>query len=328
MRRPNVLITGFEPFGNSNYNISEDITKKIQNLEIGHINLVTKILTVDEDGSKFVSELIKKENFDCIIHLGFSDKAKEINIESRAKNLLSMEIEDNSGRKIIGSKIIENSADEIFSTAEINKLLNIKFTDYKISNDAGNFICNETYYYTLESIFSNKILDRFGRVLPCIFIHLPSRNIIQISEQIKLILELINNLTSMKIINVVAGVIRNKENKILVAKRDQYQPHPGKWEFPGGKLKFNESIEDGLKREILEELNLTINIISECGEITHLYEEYFMNLKLMNVKINQYSENIKLNVHEDAKWVKENELNNFDWLEANLKLVEIIQNQS
>ena len=53
-----------------------------------------------------------------------------------------------------------------------------------------------------------------------------------------------------------------------------------------------------------------------------------MNLKLMNVKINQYSENIKLNVHEDAKWVKENELNNFDWLEANLKLVEIIQNQS
>ncbi len=49
MRQPNILITGFEPFGNSNYNISEDITKKIQNLEIGHYNLVTKILTVYED---------------------------------------------------------------------------------------------------------------------------------------------------------------------------------------------------------------------------------------------------------------------------------------
>tara|TARA_Y100001980_G_C14556128_1_gene346539 strand:- start:6073 stop:7056 length:984 start_codon:yes stop_codon:yes gene_type:complete len=327
MRPANVLLTGFEPFDNSNYNISEEVTKLITDFDFKEFFLTSKILTVDNNGALFVSKLIKKERFDCIIHLGYSSKATKINLESRAKNLISMRIKDNSGRKILNSKVILNSKPEYFSTINLPQLLDARSLECVISNDAGEFICNEAYYYTLNTIYTNKILDRFGRLLPCIFIHLPSQKFIPIENQIKTILELVKAVVNRKILTVVAALIRNENNKVLIAKRNQFQPHPGKWEFPGGKLNVNESYEEGLKREIFEELNLEIDITTVCGDITHLYEDYFIKLKLMNAKINNYS-NIKLNVHDEIEWVHEHQLSEYDWLEANLKLIDIIQNQS
>ena len=48
----------------------------------------------------------------------------------------------------------------------------------------------------------------------------------------------------------------------------------------------------------------------------------------MNAIIREDSGTMKLNVHEEIMWVKEEDLLVFDWLEANKKLVKIIQNHS
>ena len=55
-------------------------------------------------------------------------------------------------------------------------------------------------------------------------------------------------------INVVAALI-TKNNKVLIAKRSNVL---GKWEFPGGKVKENETPEEAIEREILEEFELKI----------------------------------------------------------------------
>ena len=61
----------------------------------------------------------------------------------------------------------------------------------------------------------------------------------------------------MNIINVVAGVI-TKENLFFIAQRNRKKHLGLKWEFPGGKVYKNEKNEDALKREIKEELSITI----------------------------------------------------------------------
>jgi len=328
MRKARVLLTGFEPFDGALFNISEKLVYEIKKIDLGNIELDSKILSVDESGTKYVSGEIMNKQYDCILQLGFSKKAKKINLESKAENKINMNIKDNSGRMIRNESIIDYETTHLRTTTPLEGLSENIPEDILISEDAGTFVCNETYYRTLNTIYESNLLDRFGRVLPCIFIHLPSEDYVPISKQIEFILSVIEHINNKKIIDVVAAIIHNQYREILVAKRDSNQPHPGKWEFPGGKLNSHETEEEGLKREIFEELNLNIDITSTCGEITHCYEEHFVKLKAMNAKITPTSPPLELIVHDEVLWISIEKLSTLDWLEANFKLVNILQNQS
>ena len=66
-------------------------------------------------------------------------------------------------------------------------------------------------------------------------------------------------------INVAAAVIVNKDGKILVTQRSKNDNLSLKWEFPGGKIEDGETAEECLKREIMEELNLEIEVLGYLG---------------------------------------------------------------
>ncbi len=70
---------------------------------------------------------------------------------------------------------------------------------------------------------------------------------------------LYSNLASENYINVTAAIIR-RGKEVLITKRGQDQPYPGRWEFPGGKIEPGEKAEDCLVREILEELGVKIQV--------------------------------------------------------------------
>lgn len=59
----------------------------------------------------------------------------------------------------------------------------------------------------------------------------------------------------------VAGVVVNRENQFLVVQRRDN----GKWEPPGGVLELDESFEQGVCREVLEETGVHINVESLTG---------------------------------------------------------------
>ncbi|MEZ5946467.1 MAG: 8-oxo-dGTP diphosphatase MutT [Hyphomonas sp.] len=58
---------------------------------------------------------------------------------------------------------------------------------------------------------------------------------------------------------VVAAALYNEKGEILLAQRPEGKQLAGLWEFPGGKVEPGETPEAALKRELLEELGVTVN---------------------------------------------------------------------
>lgn len=126
-----------------------------------------------------------------------------------------------------------------------------------------------------------------------------------------------------KIVEVVAAVIV-KDNMILATQRG-YGDYKGKWEFPGGKLKDNESKIDALKREIKEELNANINVDKYLTTIEYDYDTFHLTMHTYLCTLNNDIEfvyhNEKELEHDNMVWLEKSDLDKLDWLEADKYLI-------
>lgn len=126
-------------------------------------------------------------------------------------------------------------------------------------------------------------------------------------------------------IDVVAGVIINNENKIFIAERNLKKSQGGLWEFPGGKIELGETREQAIERELKEELDITVKAEKYLGEKEFNYPNKDINLIAIKCKI--ISGTINLEEHEDAKWVNKDELKNFDFAPADMFIVNMINSK-
>jgi 8-oxo-dGTP diphosphatase len=62
------------------------------------------------------------------------------------------------------------------------------------------------------------------------------------------------------LIHVVAGILRDEDGRVLLARRPEGKQHAGFWEFPGGKVEAGESAEAALARELHEELGIRVKV--------------------------------------------------------------------
>lgn len=126
----------------------------------------------------------------------------------------------------------------------------------------------------------------------------------------------------MKIIEVVAAVIKH-EDKIFITRRG-YGEFVDMWEFPGGKMEEGESREEALAREIEEELELSINIDKYLTTVDYDYPNFHLTMHCFLSEVS--GGQLKLNAHNDAKWIGLDELDKPNWVPADVLVVEAIKN--
>ncbi|MCG6190122.1 (deoxy)nucleoside triphosphate pyrophosphohydrolase [Maribellus maritimus] len=116
------------------------------------------------------------------------------------------------------------------------------------------------------------------------------------------------------------------ENKFLITQRSAESEHSLSWEFPGGKLKTGESPEDCIQREINEELEIEIEILERLKSIPFDYG--FKKIRLIPFLCSATSIQLKLNEHIQFKWIQLQDIDDFDLLDADKKLIQHPENKA
>jgi 8-oxo-dGTP diphosphatase len=64
--------------------------------------------------------------------------------------------------------------------------------------------------------------------------------------------------TDRNLVQVAVGVLLRSDDSFLLTSRPEGKAYAGYWEFPGGKLEADETVEQALRRELQEEIGITI----------------------------------------------------------------------
>lgn len=123
-----------------------------------------------------------------------------------------------------------------------------------------------------------------------------------------------------KVIEVVGAVIIDNQ-KILCAQRGVGKALETYWEFPGGKVEENETPIEALKRELTEELLVSVDVKDEVFESTK-YNYDFGIVHLTTFICYLVKEKPLLTEHIAIKWLPVSELSTLKWAPADIPTVE------
>ncbi|MDE5071747.1 MAG: 8-oxo-dGTP diphosphatase MutT [Trichodesmium sp. St16_bin4-tuft] len=122
---------------------------------------------------------------------------------------------------------------------------------------------------------------------------------------------------SNKLIGV--AVIWDETGKILIDKRRLGDSFGGLWEFPGGKKEAGETIENCIKREVLEELGIEVAVEKHLITIEYNYSEIRLILHVYHCR---YLRGIPKAIEcDEFRWVTLDEIDRFTFPEANEQII-------
>ena len=121
-------------------------------------------------------------------------------------------------------------------------------------------------------------------------------------------------------VQVAAGLIWKKKKHLLIARRPSNSMLGGLWEFPGGKLEDGESLQDCLKREIAEELDIVIDVGVLVARVDHGYSHFSITLNAFEATF--VSGTPKAIGCSEWKWVKPAELDDYAMPRADRRVLE------
>ena len=104
---------------------------------------------------------------------------------------------------------------------------------------------------------------------------------------------------------VAAGIVQNDAGEILLCQRKGELE--GLWEFPGGKREVGESFPECLIRELSEELSLGVTVIREICRMSYEQKGIPILFSFLWGHVME-KEALVLTVHQDARWVKKDEV--------------------
>ncbi len=120
-------------------------------------------------------------------------------------------------------------------------------------------------------------------------------------------------------ISVVAGIIWRKKT-FYIQKRKMNSMLGGLWEFPGGKVKNGETLQNALKRELIEECGFEPKIIKEIDPIKHSYSHFSITFHCFYCIENK----TLLLPRKASAWITVDEIKLYSFPKANHKLFKLL----
>ena len=121
------------------------------------------------------------------------------------------------------------------------------------------------------------------------------------------------------VIPVASGIII-KESKVLIGLRSKRDQGGGLWEFPGGKIELEESDKNAVIRELKEELGIDASVKQKVMQYVHKYKNTLYDISFF--EINSYYGEVKMNVHDEIKWVDLSTLKDYDFISGDLLFID------
>ena len=124
-------------------------------------------------------------------------------------------------------------------------------------------------------------------------------------------------------IEVVAAVIVY-QRKILAFRRGEskFDYVSFKYEFPGGKVEKDEALDEALKRELFEELNLNASVNELLTTIEHKYPDFSIKMHCFLAYVESYDGTLR--DHIESAHVTLEEAESLDWIEADRPILDIL----
>ena len=148
-----ILITGFEPFGGSPTNITQDVLSALPRY-IGKAEVIKQCLPVSFERAPIaLREIITEHNPDMLLLLGQCSTGENIRLERFAMNMMDSQKADNDNY-CPSEKVIYSNAPLAYRTPINIKTIAHTLQDKKfpvvLSNSAGLYVCNRVYYEALH----------------------------------------------------------------------------------------------------------------------------------------------------------------------------------
>ncbi len=121
-------------------------------------------------------------------------------------------------------------------------------------------------------------------------------------------------------LRLVAAALILRGDEVLICQRRPDQPMALQWEFPGGKIEPGEGPEQALARELNEELGIDATIGQRVTHIRHNYR-HGGAVDLQFFAVYEFRGEIVNRIFNDVRWVKLEELPNYDFLVADRGLI-------
>jgi 8-oxo-dGTP diphosphatase len=121
---------------------------------------------------------------------------------------------------------------------------------------------------------------------------------------------------------VVTAAVIERGDRVFVTRRPHGAHLAGYWEFPGGKCNAGESLEDCLRREIVEELDCRVRVGPEIYTVTHAYPERVVELHFFACELES---DPRPALGQELRWIDRRDLQSLEFPPADAELVAILK---
>jgi len=169
-----IILTGFQPFGEYEFNPVEESTKYFDGKEIGGFNIKGIVLPCTYRGAfQTLKKVITEINPDAIVSTGLSSSVKGIRFETTGRNIMNGKYSDANGYRPNNVPIVDGGEEFVNTNSNNPNLANRLFSEgifTEMSANADDFICNSLIYLTSVYLQNQRLRTKN------VFIHTPWTN--------------------------------------------------------------------------------------------------------------------------------------------------------